>query len=119
MIPTDLTALVLVLAAYRIVRLIGWDDFPPIQRFRDWVTGARFVATSGPNAGYTQEQPAHAWVYQRPLLAHFLGCAFCVGAWISAAVYVCWLEWPRPTLYGAAPFALSAAVGLIAKNLDA
>lgn len=118
MIPEPWVALVLALAAYRICRLVGWDDLPPIQRIRDWLTGATLSAASSPNAGYTAEQPAYAWTYRRPLLAHFLGCAFCQGFWISVAIYVCWLEWPQPTLYGMAPLALSAAVGLIAKNLD-
>ncbi len=118
MIPSPWVAVVLALGTFRIVRLIGWDDLPPIQRIRDWMTGARYAASSGPNAGFTTEQPSHAWTFRWPLLAHFLGCAFCQGFWVSAVVYVCWLEWPTPTLYGLAPFALNAAVGLVAKNLD-
>lgn len=118
MIPSPWISVVLALGAFRVVRLIGWDDLAPIQRIRDWLTGASLDATSGPNAGFTTEQPAYVWSHRRPLLAHFLACPFCQGFWVSVIVYVCWIEWPRQTLYGLAPFALSAVVGLVAKNLD-
>lgn len=120
MIPHPWTALVLVAGAYRIVRLIGWDDFPLAVRARAWLVGAELHKAGSTNSrlGLTSEHTENVWVFKRPLLEHFLGCPFCQGFWVSCAVYVAWLDQPRWTLYGLAPFALSGAVGLIAKNLD-
>lgn len=56
--------------------------------------------------------------YRRPLLEEFLSCPFCLGFWVSLVVYGCWLAAARPTLYAVTPFAISGAVGLLAKNLD-
>jgi len=117
-IPSAWPALVLALGTYRAVRLIGWDDFPPIQRIRDYLTGAVLAQVGSPNAGYTSETPAYTWTYRRPLLAKFVMCAWCVGFWVSCGVYVAWLKEPKWTLYVLAPFALSAAVGITARNLD-
>jgi hypothetical protein len=56
--------------------------------------------------------------YDRPVLAHLVHCPFCLGWWVSLAAWLAWLQWPSGTLLALSPFALSAAVGLIAKNLD-
>lgn len=104
-LPAPWVGVVLALAVYRIVRLVGWDDFPLVAKARNWATGA--------------EDWDGEIYFRRELFAHFLGCAFCQGFWWSVIFYVAWLELPTATLYVAAPFALSGAVGLIAKNLDA
>lgn len=114
MIPSPWISLVLALAAFRVTRLIGWDDLPPIVAARRWALGESVEVRSRP-AG---QDDVYVYVYERPLLAHFVHCPFCVGFWISLATYLLWLFEPTGTLYGAAPFALSAAVGLLAKNLD-
>lgn len=67
-----------------------------------------------PSSEVSDVRPA----YRRPMLAHLVHCPWCIGAWISLAVYVAWLAAPRGTLYAMTPFALSGVVGLIAKNLD-
>ena len=109
MIPAPWVSLVLALATYRVVRLIGWDDLPPIQRLRDRATGAQLVGNvNGPSE----------WRYRRPLLAHFLHCAYCQGFWTGLVVYLAWLGEPSWTLYAAAPFALNGFVGIVARRLD-
>jgi hypothetical protein len=120
MIPSPLVLLVVVLAAYRLTRLIGWDDLPPIVRARMWLVGAEQKVTGSANAvaGLTTEQPQVVWTYRRPLLAHFLACAFCQGFWTSCAAYAAWATLGRWSLYALVPLAVSGAVGLIAKNLD-
>lgn len=118
MTPSPLVLLVLVLAAYRVTRLIGWDDLPPIQKLRDRATGVTRHTTGSSNMGLTDEKPTVVWSFKRPLLAHFLGCAFCQGFWVSAGVYAAWVLEPRGSLYVFVPFAVSGAVGLITKNLD-
>lgn len=114
MIPSPWIGLVLALATFRLTRLVGWDDLPPVVRARAWALGESVTARSRP-AG---QEDVYVYVYKRPLLAHFVHCPFCIGFWLSAAVYVAWVFEPRGTLYVAAPFALSAVVGLVAKNLD-
>lgn len=120
MIPSPWVALVLTLATFRIVRLIGWDDLPPILRLRAWVTGERVSVSQSTNTslGLTSEQPQVVYSWARPTLAHFLGCAYCQGFWVGLVVYGAWLAWPHGTVYACAPFALNAAVGIIARNLD-
>lgn len=121
MIPSPWVGLILALAAYRITRLIGWDDLPPIAKARWWLLGARTVGTSASTSagmGLTSETTTWVTTYRRPLLAHFIHCAFCLGFWCSVVVYVAWLEVPTQTLYAAVPLALAAVVGLIAKQLD-
>lgn len=111
MIPTPWAAVVLALGAYRLTRLIGWDDLPPIARLRARVTGERQHMNSTVNRELIT-------TYRRPTLEHFLSCPFCQGFWVSLAAYLVWRFEPTGTLYFLAPFALSAAVGLISKNLD-
>jgi hypothetical protein len=153
MLPSPWVALVLVFAAYRGTRLLGWDDWPPIYKLRAWAIGEhwiplaslvedrRFTDTSvpegevghvvmqghveiAPDVSLPGKQPSSEAVgvrpaYSRPLLAHLVHCPFCLGWWVSLVAYVAWLALPTATLYLAAPFALSGAVGIIAKNLDA
>jgi Protein of unknown function (DUF1360) len=119
-IPSALVLLVLVLSAYRLTRLIGWDDFPPIHKLRARATGeTKHVAgSSNAQAGLTDETPRVTWTWKRPLLAHFLACSFCQGFWTSVVVYAVWAAEPHWSLYALVPLAISGAVGLISKNLD-
>lgn len=121
MIPSAFVSLHLALAAYRLCRLVGWDDFPPIARARNWATGAETWTRGSVNArasGVAGEQVQEVTRYRRPLLEHWLHCPFCVGFWICVALYVWWLYSPATCLYAMAPFSLNAACGLIARNLD-
>lgn len=133
MIPSPWVAVILTLGTFRLLRLIGWDDFPPILKARGWLIGEHWVPTLVPK--FDQESLHHSPPelpgkqpssevdevrpgYDRPLLAHLIHCPFCIGWWLSLAVYLLWLWLPTEVLYAAAPFALSGAIGLIAKNWD-
>lgn len=111
MIPAWWPALIIGLGAFRIVRLIGWDDLPPILRLRKRLTGeqVRYRPT---------EERGPVYSYRRPTLAHFIACPYCVGWWVALAAYGLWIQWPHGTVYVLAPFALSAFIGLVARNLD-
>lgn len=111
-LPSALVAVVLVLGAFRLTRLIGWDDLPPIEKLRAKLTGAYVYQDS------TVSRDAVIIRYARPTLAHFIGCAYCLGFWICLLVYGLWLAYPHQMLYAAAPFALSGAVGIVARMLD-
>lgn len=129
MLPGWWAFTLLVLATYRVVRIIGWDNAPLIIRIRGWITGAELVTNGSTNArlGVTNEDVISSTRYRRPTLDHFLGCPFCQGFYVSLAAYGAWLLAGAPGAVGssswawylAAPLALSAAVGLVAKNLDA
>lgn len=110
----------LALGIFRLCRIIGWDDFPPLVRARAWVVGARQTTRGSTNTrmGITNEPIVKEVEYARPVLAHFLSCAYCTGFWISLAAYGAWRAWPRATLTGAFVLALSGAVGIIATRLD-
>jgi hypothetical protein len=90
-------AVVLVLAAYRVSRLVGWDRITEDARVR---------LTGDPEGT------------RRPRLAEFLHCAFCTSVWSCAALYASWRVRPAATLAAAAPLAGSAVVGLVATKLD-
>ncbi len=120
MIPTPWVAFVLALGVYRIARFLGWDDFPPIVRVRDWVTGAR-VITTGTHAartGLSADVVTHDIEYRRVWLMQLLSCPYCIGFWISLATYIAWVFEPKWTLYIVAAPALSATVGIMTRWLD-
>lgn len=155
MIPSPLVLLILILAAYRLTRLGGWDDFPLAAKIRAAVIGERWVPDiptlvetgerlplvpsesegvvkiPGPGNFFidggeiplpgkqpSSEADAVRPAYSRPTLAHLVHCPFCLGWWVSLATWLVWLAW-EPVLYGLVPLAISGAVGLLAKNLDA
>lgn len=128
MMPSPWVFALLVLGTYRGLRLIGWDNAPLIERIRNWITGAELVTNGSTNArmGVTNEPVTVTVAYRRPTLEHFLTCPFCVGAWISIAVYTAWVAAGHPgsvgtsswMWYAMVPLALSGAVGLVSKNLD-
>lgn len=120
MIPPPWVGVVLALAVYRLCRLAGWDDFPPVAKVRAWVVGEEIVNRGSTNArlGVTDEPVLYGTTFRRPTLEHFLHCPFCLGFWLSVAAYLGWRFEPHWSLTLLAPFALSAAVGLVARNLD-
>lgn len=110
-IPSPWEFVLLALGAYRLTRLIGWDDLPPIARLRSRLIGEVRYTNSTASA-----EPIYR--YSKPLLAHFLHCPFCQGFWVCVAVYAAWLAEPKWTTVGLIVFALNAVVGLTARNLD-
>ena len=137
MIPGPWSAIILSMAAYRLVRFLGWDDWPPIYKARAWLIGERWVADSaqprisdqpGPYESEDlslpgKQPPSEALgvrpAYDRPLLAHFMHCPFCLSWWVCLTGWICWLIWPHAVTWIAVPWAASGTVGLVAKNLDA
>lgn len=100
--PSAWTLILLGLAAFRMTRLIGWDTLTGqlrarVTRLDRWET----------------EPEAY-----RQGLDVFLHCPWCLGFWISLGTWGVWQLWPHATEVAAAPLALSALVGLVAKQLD-
>lgn len=139
-IPDPWPALVLVFGAYRITRFLGWDDWPPIYRARAWAIGETWVldepvarvlvddadanldadspSASLPGKTPSSEAEAVRPAYAHPTLAHLVHCPFCLGWWVSLATWAAWNVSAGWTIWLVAPFALSGAVGLVARNLD-
>lgn len=136
-IPDSWPLVILVLATFRVARLIGWDDIT--IRLRGWATGIPdedhevWVKILEGHA----ERGVDPWRHglagvetpsgrlDRPPFSRFrwdfakmIRCPWCLGWWLSVAAWLLFASWPRATLFGALPLALSAAVGLIAKRLD-
>ena len=79
------------LAAYRLTRLVVVDDFPPVAKARKAIVGT-FGADSLP--------------------AQAIGCPWCSGVYVSAAVALAVTRWPLARRLALIP-AFSAVVGLL------
>lgn len=120
MIPSPWIAFVLGLAAFRLTRLIGWDDLPIVVRARRWATGEHTTSSGSINASMrlSTEEMVHSTAYRRPLLADMLACPWCLGWWVSLALYAAWVFEPTWTLYCAAPLALNVFIAVFARFGD-
>lgn len=128
MIPGPWATVMLALAAYRLTRLIGWDDLPPVEWLRARLVGEEqlHVGSGNQQLGLTADRLEPRVSFRRPTLNHFVHCAFCQGFWTAAALYGAWVAaghpgaepWRSWCLWGVSPLALGALVGLTAKNLD-
>lgn len=100
---------VLALVAFRFYRLIGEDTI--LDRPRSWVLGL---------SGWDPKDEAPD-TYKKEW-GEFITCPWCAGFWISGLATLTWAlvdDWPGVVSFVLTWFALSATVGLIAKNLDA
>lgn len=100
--PTSYETILLIAAAYRTFRLIGYDTV--LNPLRE-----RIVRRSK-----AQEDPS---LYRRDLDV-FLHCPWCLGFWSAVGWWLAWTQWESFTIWFAVPFAIAAGVGLITKNLD-
>lgn len=105
-VPSPWIALLLLAASFRIWRILADDDiFERPRRWvvrlpRDWEEGQMLPE------GY------------RIGLAAFITCPWCLGFWVTIAVWLAWQASPHWTEVLSVPLALSAGVGIIRKNLD-
>lgn len=122
--------LLLVFAAFRLTRLVGWDDLT--IKPRRWLTGmgdsehhawAEWIDEMAEKGLDAFDPRTEAGMKVPPVserrfyLSRMIRCPWCVGFWISGMVVaVGWRPWSWWMI--AAWFAVSALVGLIAKNLD-
>ncbi len=99
-----LTFLVLVLGCYRVWMLVAKDTITARLR-------ARLL-------GYDDTGKRNRWPHPRKKLAEMVHCPWCLGAHLSIAVSVAYYFWPRGTWWVMLPFAVSAAVALVATCFD-
>lgn len=126
---TWLDVLIISLAAFRLTRLVAWDEIS--QPVRAWVSGVH-DANYAKLAKYVESMQADGhdpWEQHGDLVppmskrrwyvAKLLHCPWCVGWWIALAVTLCaWWRFDL-TVDASYPLALSAVIGIVAKNLDA
>lgn len=123
--PDWFGVVVLALAVFRIVRLVGWDTITagargwatlPDRRYDDWhaAISSELEAGRDPFSG-ADAAPFSRWRWRA---AELVRCPWCAGWWLSGGVWAAWSVAPRATLWLAAWPALSALVGLTAKHLD-
>lgn len=96
----------LCLCSYRLTRLITKDSL--FDRQRRW-----WFRKFPPNGDYSRlyDKPVSKW-------GQLIQCPWCCGFWVSGFVVFLVLQFEAMTLPLLWWFAVSAAVGLTAKNLD-
>lgn len=111
-VPGGWAFLLLALAAFRVTRLIGWDEITARLRERILIKRAGGVMDSVRPRNVTLQRE------RDNMLTKLIKCPWCMGWWVGLAWWGAWLVWPNGTLIAATPWALAALVGLAAKNLD-
>lgn len=121
-------ALVLALAVFRLVRLVGRDTITAQLRGRLTLSDYTYERWH-PFVTSRAEQDVDAWgghdrfpppfTKRRWKAAELARCPWCAGWWIAGLVWAAWSLAPRATLWLAVWPALSGTVGLVARHLDA
>lgn len=133
-VPGPWAFALLALAAFRLYRLAARDTITEPLREAVSYPDETAVTLDGPRRVELAESsrlevvrremqtPIRPDLFPKPLrvyAATLVRCHWCLGWWTSLAVWGAWLAWPHAALVAAAPWALSAVVGLASKNLDA
>lgn len=112
LVPQPWEFALLALGAFRLSRLVGWDSIT--EKLRTRVTGYR--DEDAPEL--SNEADARRFPAWRVYVSTLIRCPWCQGFYVSVTVWAAWVGAARWTLAVCAPLAVSATVGLIAKNLD-
>jgi hypothetical protein len=94
-----LTTLLICLATFRVTWLVTVDDFPPIAKFRAWVT-QRFGESSA--------------------LTYLVTCLWCVSVWLGGfitALTCIFVSVQTPLLVWAASSAVTGILGIFVKGM--
>lgn len=127
-IPTWLEFTLLALAAFRLTRLVGYDDLTvPLRTRLLGVSDTEHheLATDIDAALNNGDDPWDAWPSPPPIsrrryyVSKLVHCPWCAGFWVSLVVWGVWLAWPVEVVWACVPLALSAVVGLVSKQWDA
>jgi len=102
-VPGAWAGVLLALAAYRLFRIVGYDTIT--QPIRERVTGYKDSDTLPSDVTDAK-------------LAYLFRCPWCLGWWVSLAVWGVYEASPHWALVAATPLAISAGCGIIGRNLD-
>jgi len=116
--PEPFELLLLTLGGFRLVRLIGWDTIT--EPARKWLTGYSDDGAPTLSDGLYDSSTGNVYHHGklRVYVSTLIRCPWCIGFWLSIGIYGLWLLTPEAVLVACVPLTLSAAFGLIAKNLD-
>ena len=130
MIFDAVTYVILILAAYRITRFMVNDSlfgFGPASESRFSVKVDRFAYFSGTDEevinGERLDGEGRSW--PREKIGDLLTCTWCLGFWISAAVYLAFVfstnSWDlaEPMVHGISIFAVAGGQGYLNSRLNA
>lgn len=104
------------LAAYRLWRIPGNDDWPPSRWLRGQIEVRADQWRGVADDSETREDNLRAWLWAE--LKTFIECPWCLGFWIAGAVVLIIAQLtsiPMPLLWW---FAVACGVGLIGTVLD-
>lgn len=116
-VPTGWQFVLLALAAFRVTRLVGWDDITDKLRHKLLSKPVMITRTVGGEPTRSRT-PVPDRVWRTNVVARMVRCPWCLGWWVCLAWWAAWIVWPHGTLIAATPWALAALVGLVSKNLD-
>lgn len=106
-VPDWWVFLLLALGAYRIWRLLADDTI--LEKPRRW------LVRLGPDWRDDGDKVPDNY---REYLALFIMCPWCLGFWVSIAVWGAWQIWPHGTEVAMVPLAISTIVGVTRGKLD-
>lgn len=86
-----LTFVLLVLASFRLTRLVVKDDFPPIAWLRERIRYARPIVWTRPpqTGGIAVGDPADPGEWRYWWLGELVSCHWCTSAYVSAGAVLC------------------------------
>lgn len=106
----------LIVAIWRVTRLLVRDEFPPIRAVRDWVLTTFATVDSAGELGNTSR-----WGAPGRSLAYLWTCTWCMSVWVGAGL-VALADWrlsvPLPWLIVAAGSGVSGLLNLIEVEHD-
>lgn len=115
----------LIVATWRVTRLLVKDEFPPIKVIRNW-----FIDTFW-DAAFEDERPQRpagvtrwSWFWRRfgHSIAYLWTCMWCMSFWVGLALWwsAVWLGFsvPLPWLLLAAASGVSGLIGNIENRID-
>lgn len=127
-LPDPYALVILTGLVYRLWRLIAVDTITARaralvisdHRYSWWNDVISTARAEGRDAWHdpAEGEPVPPFSALRYDVAEWMRCPWCLGFWLAVAAWAAWQAAPGVTLWIAAPFAISAIVGLVVRNLD-
>lgn len=112
--------LILALGIYSVTRLISKDSI--IDRQREWFYNKfpheGFQTRIRPTRGEFIVTGDHYYVTVGHKLGEVVHCPWCMGFWVSGALFLAFWAWPVATIFLLVPMALRVIPGMIESVID-
>jgi hypothetical protein len=108
----------MVVAIWRITRLLVKEDFPPVERVRDW-----FIETFGRRNSSGDLAAGKRWGIVGYSIAYVWTCMWCMSVWVGIGAWAVASLWlglyvPYPALLIAAGSGLAGIIGALDERID-